>query len=122
MEEKVKKQDWKNLPMPEERTSFQLEGAFTQEIIDKLKKGHMTQAMEDKWFYYEENNKLYIHRSWTGYCIYIVDLNIGDSHTVIVNRNDQEYKSKDVEYDRKILQNLLHYNMTNGTYNEKIDI
>ena len=38
MEEKVKKQDWKNLPMPEERTSFQLEGAFTQEIIDKLKK------------------------------------------------------------------------------------
>ena len=121
MEEKVKKQDWKNLPMPEERTSFQLEGAFTQEIIDKLKKGHMPQAMEDKWFYYEENNKLYIHRSWTGYCIYIVDLNIGDSHTVIVNRNDQEYKSKDVEYDRKILQNLLHYNMTNGTYNEKID-
>ena len=31
--------------------------------------------MEDKWFSYMDGNTLYAHRSWTGYCIYIIEIN-----------------------------------------------
>lgn len=32
--------------------------------------------MEDKWFSYMDENTLYAHRSWTGYCIYIIEINV----------------------------------------------
>lgn len=32
--------------------------------------------MEDKWFSYMDENTLYAHCSWTGYCIYIIEINV----------------------------------------------
>jgi len=28
--------------------------------------------MEDKWFFFWSRNRLFFHRSWTGYCVYVV--------------------------------------------------
>lgn len=39
----------------------------------QLSMGLIPGAMEDKWFLYLEDNKLYCHQSWTGYCAYIVE-------------------------------------------------
>ena len=44
--------------------------------------------MEDKWFSYMDGNTLYAHRSWTGYCIYIIEINVETGvHDVTVNRD-----------------------------------
>ncbi len=36
----------------------------------KIALGHVPESMEDHWFAYFENNRLNIHRSWSGKCRY----------------------------------------------------
>ena len=44
--------------------------------MDLIKKGVIPKAMEDKWFIYYDTseNKLYLHRSWTGFLMYVVQV------------------------------------------------
>ena len=65
--------------------------------------------MEDKWFWYMEGDTLYAHRSWTGNCIYIVSFGKDDSHTVIANRDPEQYSVTDPDEDRRQLNGLLSW-------------
>lgn len=105
----VKKDDWKTCEMPEQYEMFILDKVLTEKDIKILKNGHKPEAMEDKWFWYVENNKLYVHRSWTGFCIYIVELDTNGHLKVIVNRNMEQYKNTDVEEDKNTLSHLLDH-------------
>ena len=105
----IKKEDWKTCDMPKQHDTFILDKVLTDEDINNLKNGHEPECMEDKWFWYVELNRLYIHRSWTGFCIYIVDLNTNGHLNVIVNRNVEQYKNTDIEEDKKTLSHLLDY-------------
>jgi hypothetical protein len=57
--------------------------------------------MDDKWFiYYEEDeNKLYMHRSWTGYCVWIVKFEDKEDHfeaiSAVANRDPAQYSGDD---------------------------
>lgn len=102
----IKKEDWNILDMPKEQAVFQLNRSFTDQDKKYLKEGHKPYAMEDKWFVYFEDNKVYMHRSWTGYCIFILNL---DNNTVIVNRNKNQYRNTNIEEDKKILSELLDF-------------
>lgn len=102
----VKKSDWKTVEMPESVEKFSVERVFTDEEIGYIKEGHKPEEMEDKWFMYYENGCLYFHRSWTGFCIYIVDLSEKGRLNVTVNRNPEQYGEKNIEADR-ILLNIL---------------
>ena len=66
--------DWKIQPMPELKTQLQVEEIFTQEEYKYLTWGFIPVSMDDKWFFFLENDWLYIHRSWTGFCIFEVRL------------------------------------------------
>lgn len=46
---------------------------LTTKEYARLSLGLIPEEMEDKWFIYLEDNKLYCHRSWTGLCAYIVE-------------------------------------------------
>lgn len=64
--------------------------------------------MEDKWFIFWEDNKLYFHRSWTDICLYIVNFykNQNGGYSIkdaIINRDPEQYKSTDDEYDKKLI-------------------
>ena len=37
--------------------------------MDQIRAGHIPEMMEDKWFIYWQDDRLFFHRSWTGYCI-----------------------------------------------------
>ena len=102
----VKKSDWKILlEMPQQNEEFILEASLSNEDIELIKEGFLPKEMEDKWFMYYEDDKLFIHRSWTGYCIYIVDMSEMNKLKVIVNRNPEQYKETDIERD-KIMVNI----------------
>lgn len=101
----VKKSDWKTLEMPQENEEFILECSLSNEDIELIKEGFLPKEMEDKWFMYYEDDKLFIHRSWTGYCIYIVDMSEMNKLKVIVNRDPEQHKETDVERD-KIMVNI----------------
>lgn len=99
LSEKIKK-DWSIEEMPEQNVEFEIDRLLAESEIEILKKGHKPAAMEDKWFWYVENNILNVHRSWTGICIFKIELNTNGKLKVIANRNPEQYKEKSVDKDR----------------------
>ena len=72
-----------------------------------LRRGNIPQAMEDKWFWYMEGSTLWAHRSWTGYCIYRIDMKEDGRHAVTVNRDPEQYGCTSIEEDAATLNKLL---------------
>ena len=74
----AKKGDWKTTNMPEKNKTVPLNVGFSDEQMGKIKSGFIPEEMEDKWFIYyvEEEQSLYLHRSWTGFCVYIVQFKV----------------------------------------------
>ena len=72
-ERKATREDWKTCDMPEMHVVAEFRMDLTPEQMDTLSWGHVPLEMEDKWFSYMENGRLHIHRSWTGFCIYIIE-------------------------------------------------
>lgn len=103
------KNDWKTTTMPDQHEEFILEREFSDEQMQRLRRGSIPQEMEDKWFWYMENNKLYAYRSWTGFCIYVVEFNEKNRHKVTVNRNEKQYGRVSIEEDKKLLNDLLNW-------------
>ena len=108
-QEIVTKDSWKTIEIPEEHTNIELNLTLNIEEIEIIKKGHKPREMEDHWFMYFENNQLFIHRSWTGYCVYIININAdGNIKSAIVNRNENQYKNDNNEYDQYMIRYLIY--------------
>ena len=103
------KSDWETLPMPFRCAHFTLKRTFSEEEMAALRHGNIPQEMEDKWFFYMENEKLYAHRSWTGCCIYIVRFRKNNVHQVTVNREPSQYTCTSINEDREQLNDLLNW-------------
>ena len=103
----ARRDDWKTVSMPERHESFVLNRSFSGEEMDALRRGHIPQAMEDKWFWYMEGSTLRAHRSWTGYCIYQIDFKEDNNHVVTVNRDLEQYRCTRIEEDIESLNKLL---------------
>lgn len=106
------KESWNWTPMPGEREEIPYEDTFTADEMDLISQGYIPEAMEEKWFIYFADEWLYLHRSWTGYCYYMVQLEkTGDSFQVaqaFVNRNEQEKKAEDPVYEAQQLKTVIH--------------
>jgi len=73
----VKKTDWEDgwlKDMPDNAEHFTLEMSLSDSDIGKIKRGYAPPEMDIKWLMYYEDGKLFIHRSWTGFCAYVVDI------------------------------------------------
>ncbi|MBO4838481.1 MAG: macro domain-containing protein [Lachnospiraceae bacterium] len=105
----AERSDWKRLDMPEQHDTFLLRRPFTAQETAALRRGHIPQEMEDKWFWFMEGDTLFAHRSWTGVCIYRIDLGPDGEHTVTVNRDPEQYKCTSAEEDAQQLNSLLDW-------------
>lgn len=105
----ARRTDWKTEPMPQQNETFVLRRSFSDEEMDVLRRGHIPQAMEDKWFWYMEGSVLWAHRSWTGHCIYRIDFNEDSNHLVTVNRDPKQYRCTSIEEDTESLNKLLDW-------------
>lgn len=105
----VHRSDWKTKPMPEQHDSFIFKRSFTDEEMTVLSHGHIPKAMEDKWFWYMEGSTIFVHRSWTGNCIYMIDFQEDDNHIVTVNRDPEQYTCTSIEEDIESLNTLLDW-------------
>jgi hypothetical protein len=76
-----------------------------------MQRGVLPQEMEDKWFIYWENDALYFHRSWTGFCIYVARFTTqGECHRMIeadVNRDPEQYGQTSDERDAQMISYLI---------------
>ncbi len=86
---------------------------FSLEELRMIARGFIPQEMEDKWFMYLDNATLYMHRSWTGICIYQVELqeiaNGWAVRQVWINCNPVQYIRKDDCYESERLDRLISF-------------
>lgn len=82
---KAKKEDWKLEKELTENNSKEIkfDMTFTQEEKEILEMGNTPIQMEDKWFIFQEENKIRFFRSWTGIEFYKGELKI---------RNDKKWE------------------------------
>ena len=108
MDNIANRNSWKALSLPTQRAKLQLARTFTEQDYHRLEHGLIPKVMEDKWFIFMENDVLFFHRSWTGVCIY--EVHFDDQRTVAevwVNRDREQYKETDDEYDRRLLTFII---------------
>ena len=102
---------WKRLEAPAEREDLKLQALFTDSDAEEMMQGFVPKQMEDKWFIYFEDGWLWFHRSWTGAAIYALRLDGSPVGIRVVeswvNRNPEQYKLKDTEFDRKLVTYLI---------------
>ena len=99
----VTHKDWKNRPMPERRSQIAVDREFSMGEMERIKRGYLPAEMEEKWFLYFSRNRLYLHRSWTGFCVFIAHFKRKQDSFVLqlieANRDDAQYSQKDDVYD-----------------------
>jgi hypothetical protein len=97
--------------MPEERASLPYRRTFGEAEYVRVQRGLVPKEREDKWFIFHESPWLFLHRSWTGICIYTLKLREEDGGAVVdeawVNRAPDEYRETDAEHDAKVLGFLV---------------
>lgn len=105
---------WSNLqPLPAQRSLLYLERQLTEQEYERVCRGLIPENMEDKWFIFVEEDTLYIHRSWTGYCIYQLNLIRGHTTCTIgdafVNRDVSQYSNSSDRDDERLVMFLIDH-------------
>jgi ribA/ribD-fused uncharacterized protein len=110
--DKARRGDWQITPMPAQQAKLDYKAEFTREEYQLLSRGLIPESMDDRWFIFCEGATLYFHRSWTGLCIYQVELEAVDGRhrikSVIVNRDQQQYSETHAEADSQLLHELIY--------------
>jgi len=107
----AKRMDWKIEDLPAQRTVISLDRSLEPHEMERVRCGLVPAQMEDKWFIFWEDDALYFHRSWTGFCIYAVYFKRdGDLYRIVsadVNRDPEQYKGVSDERDAELISYLV---------------
>ena len=89
--------DGNSQPLPEKHTTLQIDRRFSKQDMEHIQRGFAPKSMDDRWFIFYEGNTLYLHRSWTGHCIFEADFEKNDEEYIITqlraNRDEEQYRS-----------------------------
>jgi len=101
--------DWKADLMPDDCEAISIARRYSFEEFERLRAGVVPRSMDDRWFIYYEEPWLFLHRSWTGYCIFRVRFErVNDGMAIaqaFVNRKPEQYRG--AEDDDVLLGTLL---------------
>lgn len=115
---KATKDNWKNEPLPDQRTPLGYERYFNDLQGERMQQGYVPRDMDDKWFIYFEAGWLNFHRSWTGHCIYQLKLDGSPAGVRVieswVNSNRDQNNVPDLEKNREILNSLIDNYLLNA--------
>lgn len=104
---------WKTKPMPTAAKELPIDGSFTREEYVRLSQGFIPQSPDDKWFIYLEDDWLYFHRSWTGTCIFQLQIVPANDHyravKALANRDPEQYRNEDDAYDVALMSYLIDH-------------
>jgi hypothetical protein len=107
----ISRTDWKNSPLPEKRARLEISRAFAPVQIERIRQGLLPESQDDRWFMFYEHYRLYIHRSWTGHCIYIAYFRAENGLWILThadaNRDPEQYTQTDDVADARALAALV---------------
>ena len=102
--------DWNTTPFPSKRSVISLDRTFSTQEMILIRNGLVPEQMEDKWFVYWQDDALYFHRSWTGFCIYVVRFEVDDERGRMVeaevNRDREQYSVTSDAFEAKMISYL----------------
>jgi O-acetyl-ADP-ribose deacetylase (regulator of RNase III) len=111
VQEPATRDSWKIHPLPEARARLSYRRRFDAREHARLALGLTPRQTEDKWFIYLEQDWLYFHRSWTGFCTYAIRLGpMSEGSRVLeawVTRDPAQYRTADDRRDAEILGYLV---------------
>ena len=87
------------------------ERVWSQEEWERICLGWQARDMDEKWDIFAEDSKLFMHQSWTGYCIYEASF-IGADGGVritegVVESDQSRYRSPSEEFDCVMVELLI---------------
>jgi len=92
----ARREDWKTQPMPEGKITREINRFYSAGDAGMIRHGSMPEQMEDKWFIFYEDGKLFFHRSWTGLCVFVMHFREqGDA--LVANRLDINKETADAD-------------------------
>ena len=102
--------------MPVRRARLPYARWLPNDYFSALSLGFVPEVMEDKWFAYVRDRRLYLHRSWTGFCVYEVLFErmpdwMGGGYLAsetVVNRDPEQYGATDDREDIRLLDRLVY--------------
>ena len=107
----AKPTDWNIKALSSKRTTIRLDRSFSPQEMERIRSGLVPEQMEDKWFIYWKDNTLFFHRSWTGFCIYVVRFTAeGDGCKMVeadVNRDPEQHNETSDERDVAMISYLV---------------
>ena len=103
--------DWKIKPLPKKRSLIPVDRQFTSGEMNRIKRGFIPTVMEEKWFVFFKSNRLYFHRSWTGYGVFVAHFKLRQQgfvlHLIEANRDSRQYTEQDDAYDAKLVSDII---------------
>ncbi len=116
----ARKGDWDITQMPIEHTPFELDLTISSNDFFRIMQGLIPASISDRWFIYYKDNWLYLHRSWTGHCIFQLRFQEREGNYKVVgaiaNRHKQQYKSNDITLDAEIIKLVLFSQLIGKPY------
>ncbi len=104
---------WKITPLPEARKRLPVEKSYSAAAYSAIQRGLIPGGSDDRWFMFWEDDWLYLHRSWTGICIFQVKFVQNAAEYRIdeawVNRDPEQYDQTDDENDKAGLLTLISW-------------
>lgn len=98
---------WRALPMPDQITELGGKLWLEERTARQLRVGHIPVSMDDRWFVFCEGDRVFVHRSWTGICIFEATLRRTRDGAELcdarVNRDPEQYASRDDAGDWALL-------------------
>ena len=100
----LKRMPWRRWPLGFTRS-------FSNDEVTAMKRGFQPSDMDDRWLVLSVNDWVFVHRTWTGSCIYALQLcatpqgwTVGRSW---VNRNRREYRGFPIKEERDMCRSLI---------------
>src|ERR1700722_5535184 len=107
----VTKNESINCPLPKERTKIAVHRSFALAEMEQIRRGFLPTGSDDRWFIYFSHSRLYVHRSWTGFCLYIAHfMREGNRHIlnlIEANRDSAQYMETNDANDARLCLKVI---------------
>jgi hypothetical protein len=98
-------------PMPWSHKTHCVTWEYSNEELEKIERGYTASCMEEKWNIFVQDSTIRFHRSWTGFCVYLVHLIKSEecykASCVEINRDPKQYTETDDVFDLALVSFLI---------------
>ncbi|MCY4068262.1 MAG: hypothetical protein OXE79_04015 [Acidimicrobiaceae bacterium] len=102
---------WRAEPLVDPQPIPAPDRVWTADEMPFIRRGFIPRVMEEKWFIFMEQDRLFAHRSWTGLGVYEAEFaSVDGGHVIesaVVTGDQSKYRRGEDEYESRTLETLI---------------